>query len=191
MMSPFLQKLCLVAIFVREEEERPQEEEEDDVQIKKLLSKFFFLKSGPFPASFSFIFVFSIQLIINKCSIKFCRWLESNHGPLVLKATALPTAPQPLPVVKILTNTFVFVPWGSFTHPVWLTRFHGRHLRGRDFSLAVFGELAAWKAMALNLGANQYTGLTYSAKVCFMAVGNITTTVNKGRQAGRMSGLFL
>ena len=58
---------------------------------------FSFLKSGPFPASFSFIFVFSIQLIINKCSIKFCRWLESNRGPLVLKATALPTAPQPLP----------------------------------------------------------------------------------------------
>ena len=56
----------------------------------------FFLKSGPFPASFSFIFVFSIQLIINKCSIKFCRWLESNRGPLVLKATTLPTAPQPL-----------------------------------------------------------------------------------------------
>ena len=28
-------------------------------------------KSGPFPASFLFIFVFSIQLIINKCSINF------------------------------------------------------------------------------------------------------------------------
>ena len=46
-----------------------------------------------------FIFVFSIQLIINKltnkCSIKFCRWLESNRGPLVSKATTLPTEPQP------------------------------------------------------------------------------------------------
>ena len=30
------------------------------------------------PGLFLFIFVFSIQLIINKCSIKFCRWLESN-----------------------------------------------------------------------------------------------------------------
>ena len=58
---------------------------------------FFFFKSGPFPASFLFIFVFSVQLIINKCSIKFCRWLEANRGPLVLKATALPTEPQPLP----------------------------------------------------------------------------------------------
>ena len=49
MMSPFLQKLCLVAIFVREEEERPQEEEEDDVQIKKLLSKFLRILSCSFP----------------------------------------------------------------------------------------------------------------------------------------------
>ena len=37
--------------------------------------------------------------------------------------------------------------------------------------------------MALHVGANQYTGLTYSVKVCFMAVGEIATTVNKGRQA--------
>ena len=28
---------------------------------------------------------------------KFCRWLDSNRGPLVSKATALPTEPQPLP----------------------------------------------------------------------------------------------
>ena len=62
---------------------------------------FFFFKSGPFPASFLFIFVFSVQLIINKCSIKFCRWLEANRGPLVLKATALPTEPQPLPKVVL------------------------------------------------------------------------------------------
>ena len=27
---------------------------------------------------------------------KFCRWLDSNRGPLVLEATALPTEPQPL-----------------------------------------------------------------------------------------------
>ena len=49
--------------------------------------------------------------------------------------------------------------------------------------------------MVLHVGANQYTGPAYSIKACFMAVGNITTTVNKGRQAGRqagpMSGLFL
>ena len=30
--------------------------------------------------------------------IKICQWLESNCGPLVLEATALPTEPQPLPI---------------------------------------------------------------------------------------------
>ena len=29
----------------------------------------------------------------------------------------------------------------------------------------------------------------YSTKACFMVAGNITTSVNKGRQAGPMSGL--
>ena len=70
-------------------------------------------KSGPFPASFLFIFVFSIQLIINKCSIKFCRWLESNRGPLVLKATTLPTEPQPLPILvkSRFTPKRFFITW--------------------------------------------------------------------------------
>ena len=64
---------------------------------------FFFLKKKwTIPGLFLFIFVFSIQLIINKCSIKFCRWLESNRGPLVTKSTALPTEPQPLPIIKLL-----------------------------------------------------------------------------------------
>ena len=67
----------------------------------KICNNVCFLKSGPFPASFLFIFVFSVQLIINKCSIKFCRWLEANRGPLVLKATALPTEPQPLPYMFV------------------------------------------------------------------------------------------
>ena len=57
----------------------------------------FFKKKWAIPGLFLFIFVFSIQLVIykltNECSIKFCRWLESNRGPL----TALPTEPQPLP----------------------------------------------------------------------------------------------
>ena len=30
-------------------------------------------------------------------NIKFCHWLDSNHGPLELEATALPTQPRPLP----------------------------------------------------------------------------------------------
>ena len=39
-------------------------------------------------------------------------------------------------------------------------------------------------AMALNPEANQFTGPAYSAKVYFMAVGGITTTIKK---AGRPS----
>ena len=43
-----------------------------------------------------FIFVFSTQLLMNNFT-KFRRWLDSNCGPLVSEATALPTEPQPLP----------------------------------------------------------------------------------------------
>ena len=46
-------------------------------------------------------------------------------------------------------------------------------------------------AMALNPGANHNTNPTYSTKVCFMAVGNITSTANKGKRAEPMSDLFL
>ena len=42
--------------------------------------------------------------------------------------------------------------------------------------------------MALNLEANQYTDPANSAKV---VDGNITTTVNKGRWARPMNGIFL
>ena len=42
-----------------------------------------FLKNGPFPASFFFIFVFSIQLTVKIVQYKFCRWLDSNRGPMV------------------------------------------------------------------------------------------------------------
>ena len=48
--------------------------------------------------------------------------------------------------------------------------------------------------MALNPGANQYTGPACGAKKCFIAAaaaGDITTRVNKGRQAGAMSSLLL
>ena len=42
------------------------------------------------------------QLTITMYVIKLCQWLESNHGSLVLEATALPTEAQPLPVIKYL-----------------------------------------------------------------------------------------
>ena len=37
---------------------------------------------------------------------KSCRWLDSNSGPLVLEATALPTAPQPLPNYSLSPRNF-------------------------------------------------------------------------------------
>ena len=47
------------------------------------------------PGLFFFNCVFSIHLIMHIG--KFCQWLDSIRGSLVLKVTALPTAPQPLP----------------------------------------------------------------------------------------------
>ena len=32
-------------------------------------------------------------------NVKFCWWLDLNHRPLVTEATALPTEPQPLPLI--------------------------------------------------------------------------------------------
>ena len=65
-----------------------------------------------------------------------------------------------------------------------------RHLREIDRSSAIVGWQATAWAMALNPGANQYTGPAFSAKACFMVDGNITTSVNKARWAGPMSGLL-
>ena len=49
--------------------------------------------NGPFPASVFFIFVFSIQLTANKCSINFADdWIRT--ADLVSEATALPTEPH-------------------------------------------------------------------------------------------------
>ena len=38
---------------------------------------------------------------------KICRWLDSNRGPLILEASALPTEPQPLPTSPYLWEGFV------------------------------------------------------------------------------------
>ena len=54
---------------------------------------------------FFFIFVFSIQLAVNNVQYKFCRWRDSNLGPLVSEAIALPTEPQPLPK-SLFTQAF-------------------------------------------------------------------------------------
>ena len=49
--------------------------------------------SRPLFSFFSAFQQFRVNMFITKC----CRWLELNCGPLILKATALPTEPQPLP----------------------------------------------------------------------------------------------
>ena len=40
---------------------------------------------------------------------KSCRWLDSNPGPLVSEATALPTAPQPLPILGNCISRYVYI----------------------------------------------------------------------------------
>ena len=49
---------------------------------------------------FLYFRLFNTQLTVNKCSINFCRWLDLNHGLMVLEVTALPTEPQPLPQIN-------------------------------------------------------------------------------------------
>ena len=58
----------------------------------------------PFSASFFFIFVFSTQLTVNKCLIKVCQCLDSNHGSLVSEATTVPIEPQPLPFLFVFSS---------------------------------------------------------------------------------------
>ena len=54
----------------------------------------------PFTASISLFSSFP-QLTVNMLIIKFCWWLDYNHGPLVSEATILPTEAQPLPYISL------------------------------------------------------------------------------------------
>ena len=54
-----------------------------------------------------------------------------------------------------------------------------RHLREIDCLSAIVGGPASAWAMALNPGANQYTGPAFSTKACFLVAGDITTSVNE------------
>ena len=70
----------------------------------------FFLTSGPFPASFydwfsSFQYNWYLTSKQRNVQYKFCRWLDSNRGPLVSEPTALPTEPQPLPKLYLFAFT--------------------------------------------------------------------------------------
>ena len=51
-------------------------------------------------------------------NINFCQWLDSNHGPLVLEATALPTEPQPLP--NLIENGFCSLRHRKTTLSPWI-----------------------------------------------------------------------
>ena len=61
-----------------------------------LLSWQFVLQTGHF--GLFFLFVFSVLLTVNNVQYNFCQWVNSNRGPLVLEATALPSEPQPQPL---------------------------------------------------------------------------------------------
>ena len=61
----------------------------------------FFLKIGPFPASFISLFLSFQYSLFNTADSKYnCRWLDSKHGSLVLESIIQPTLQQPLPKNK-------------------------------------------------------------------------------------------
>ena len=61
-----------------------------------------FLKKGLSRPLFSLFSSFQ-----HRCSIKVCRWQDSNLGSLVWEATALPTEPQPLPILTFFPTAFI------------------------------------------------------------------------------------
>ena len=67
-------------------------------KIQNLFFTPFFAKNGPFPASFFFFLFSSFQYTVDSKQMfhlnKTCRWLDSNCGPLVSVAAALPTEPH-------------------------------------------------------------------------------------------------
>ena len=58
-----------------------------------------FVKNGPFPAFFLYFRLFN-TVDSKQMLDKACWWLDSNCRSLVSEATALPTEPQPLPIIK-------------------------------------------------------------------------------------------
>ena len=76
------------------------------ISILRMLKVFLFIKMGH--SRPLFVFLFSLQSTVNSVQYKFCRWLDSNCGPLVLEATALPTEPQPLPL-KVFLSPLKFI----------------------------------------------------------------------------------
>ena len=92
----------------------------------------------------------------------------------------------------IYWQRFTVVDWPFIegTPSLVALRHNHEHLRDLDHSSAIVGRPATAWAMALNPGANQYTGPAFRATASFMVSGDTTTSVNKGRRAGPMSGLL-
>ena len=81
---------------------------------KALQIQLFLKKMGHSRPLFLYFRLFNTQLTVYKCSIliNFCRWLNSNRGPLVSEATALPTERQPLPLqIQLLRMTHTCCIW--------------------------------------------------------------------------------
>ena len=63
---------------------------------------------------FLYFRLFNTQLTVNNkqmfnININFCRWLDSNRGPLASEATTLPTEPQPLPKLLSLCQNKIIM----------------------------------------------------------------------------------
>ena len=76
----------------------------------------FVLKVGHSRSLFVYFRLFNTVASTQMFHIKVCRWLDSNRGPLVSEATALPTEPQPLPkcwcrLMKPIINAPIYAWW--------------------------------------------------------------------------------
>ena len=89
----------------------------------------FFLKNGPYLASFSLFLSFQNSVYSKQMfniNINFCQWLDLYRGHLVSEATALPTEPQPLPkkfkVQNCLKRTKIYqkMPGMAHSHLLWV-----------------------------------------------------------------------
>ena len=94
---------------------------------------------------FFFIFVFSIQLTVKIVQYQFCRWLDSNRGPLMLQATALPTEPQPLPGRKFLDSNLATI-LSEKTFIVRMRDFKQRKVKSNCLSFTICKKQCAWQS---------------------------------------------
>ena len=136
------------------------------------------IQSGytPFPAYFPLFlsFQYSWQKMFNKF---FCRWLESNHKPLELEATALPTEPQPLPLIFFLNgpNRPLFCLFSSFSQ-------HNDNIVQNLTIKSVDGVLGTQTRGGRMVGADESTGRISFSTIFFTEclAGTFTVMQSKG-----------